>query len=95
MEALSRQSRRDSKILADIEKACHFLERRSDAASGLQSGWCRHSGQAAEARTALAKKALSVILEPQRFLFLSEHRRFALALLHKFSRRTQSASSRP
>ena len=51
MQLLVQQSKRDYKRFCEMEKATHFLQRRQDAASGLQSDWVRHSRAAAEART--------------------------------------------
>ena len=43
----------------NIEKAMHFLERRSDAAAGLITDWQRHCSQAITARQDLEEQPLT------------------------------------
>ena len=42
-----------NRLLADTEKASHFVERRSDSAAGLKTDWDRHSQQYREALAAI------------------------------------------
>ena len=53
------QGRFAVKKIGEIEKATHFMERRSDSASALQSDRMRHDSQAVQERNKLAQKALS------------------------------------
>ena len=46
-------------VMADIEKAVHFIERRSDAAAGLISDHQRHRSQAKKARKDLESQLLT------------------------------------
>ena len=79
MKKLSRQQAQDSQKLVEIEKATHFLERRSDSPSGLQSDWSRHRSQAVDARAALARQRLSIRARQRKERQLLQEERFEIA----------------